>query len=512
VGTGENVIIPFMFLRSACVLTLVLGAVVGAGAMPVQSPVVIDDDVRVFTVVVALNVSGFDVELGPQYHPARAEIRKVADSLDPDLLRRMKDFYDSHKGGAPDEDQLAKYISLAVILTDPPALKPIAREEGLPDDARSVLGFVPLLQEFYQKAGITRLWARVGPYYESEMDRIGPPIREAILRTDSYLRISAGRSLQTMKVSVELGAPLNSINIRSQQDEYFVILGYASRPKVDDVRHAYLHLRLNNTAALAAAKVESRAGIMTLLFNANGVEREYATSFENMLTESLVRAVELRIDRVTPAAAEESLKVSYRSGLLLTPYFYESLPTYESGDNSFRDELPTLAAGIDGARERDRFEKTFNSIPVPQRQVVRGEVPVAPPPPPADPVLELLRAAQAVFDTDKPRARENFERVLKEHDPNNGRALYGIGLIEMDKQNLDEALQYFDRTIKSVSADRSMKTWSYIYSGHILDFKCNRAAALENYRKAIETGDNTRDAQTVARRDLAQPFGGECRQ
>ena len=82
----------------------------------------------------------------------------------------------------------------------------------------------------------------------------------------------------------------------------------------------------------------------------------------------------------------------------------------------------------------------------------------------------------------------------------------------MDKANLDEALLYFDRTIKSTSADPSMRTWSYIYSGHILDYKCNRAAALENYRKAIETGDNTRDAQRTARRDIAQPFGGECQQ
>ena len=128
---------------------------------------------------------------------------------------------------------------------------------------------------------------------------------------------------------------------------------------------------------------------------------------------------------------------------------------------------------------------------------MRAEVPVAPP---VDPVLELLRTAEAAFERDKPRAREAFEKVLKEYDPNNGRALYGIGLIEMDKANLDEALLYFERTIKSNSADPSMKTWSYIYSGHILDFKCNRAAALENYRKAIETGDDTRDAQRTAKR------------
>jgi len=197
------------------------------------------------------------------------------------------------------------------------------------------------------------------------------------------------------------------------------------------------------------------------------------------------------------------------------PFFYESLPTYEAGDNPFREEIGLLAAEINTSKERERFQTTFNTIPEPQRQVARGEVPLAPIPPQIDPVRELLRTAEAAFERDKPRAREAFETVLREYDPNEGRALYGLGLIEMDRadeESLNRALQYFTRAIGSSSADKSMKTWSYIYSGHILDFKCNRPAALENYRKAIETGDNTRDAQKIAKRDMAQPFGGECQQ
>ena len=71
---------------------------------------------------------------------------------DPALVQRIREFYSSHRPSGVDEDQLAKYISLAVVLTDPPAFKPVAREEALPDDARSVLGFVPLLQEFFRKS------------------------------------------------------------------------------------------------------------------------------------------------------------------------------------------------------------------------------------------------------------------------------------------------------------------------------------------------------------------------
>jgi tetratricopeptide (TPR) repeat protein len=485
--------------------------------MPVQSPIVIDDDIRIFTMVTALNVSGFDVELGSQYHPVRAEVRKIADGLDPELLQRMRAYYRTHKAGGTDEDQLAKYISLAVFLTDPP-FKAVAKEESLPDDARSVLDFVPLVQEFYQKAGITRLWSRVSPAYEAEMDRLGPYVRNAIARTDSYLRaVSGGPSAQTMRVTVELGAPLNTVNVRSHHDDYSVVLGFAEKPetKIHEIRHAYLHVRLNNYAAAAAYKVQGRSNLMALINGVSGVQREFSSNFENMFTESLIRAVELRLDRVPAAQAEEGVKSNYRSGLLLMPFFYESLPAYEAGENPFREEIALMGAAVDAAKERERFQTTFNSIPEVQRQAVRGEVPVAPAPPPVDPVRELLRTAEAAFERDKPRAREAFEKVLREYDPNEGRALYGLGLIEMDKadeESLNRALQYFTRAIESSSADRSMKTWSYIYSGHILDFKCNRPAALENYRKAIETGDNTRDAQRIARRDMAQPFGGECQQ
>jgi hypothetical protein len=515
-----------MFLRLACAVILVSAAVTGATAEPAQqvqaySPIVIDDNVRVFTTVAALNVAGFDVELSSQYHPARAEVRKLATTLDPDLVQRLKAFYNTHKSGEADENQLAKYISLAVLLGDPPEFKLTTREEGLPDDVRSVLDFVPLLREFYQKAGVTRLWARVGPAYEAEMDRIGPLIRDAIAKTDSYIRASSGGfSVQTMRISVELAAPQNSVNVRSDREDYYVVLGYAATPRVEEIRHAYLHVRLNSYLAAAVAKVVNGDSLLGLLSGVEGVPRAYATNFETMLTESFVRAIELRMDREPPARAQESLRNLYRSGLLLAPYFYDALIAYESSDSSLRSEIATIAGAVDVGKERTRFQDTFHTITLPERQPLRAEVPTAPK---GDPVLDLLRSAQAVFDKDKPRAREAFEKVLKDYDANNGRALYGIGLIEMDNANraasdterdatLSAALGYFERTIASTSADRSMKTWSHIYAGHILDFKCNRSAATDHYKKAIESGDDTRDAQKTAQRDLAQPFGGECQQ
>jgi hypothetical protein len=343
------------------------------------------------------------------------------------------------------------------------------------------------------------------------MDRMGPAIRNAIALSDSYLRIPlGGLAAQSMRITVELAAPQNSVNVRSHQDSFFVVLGYAGTPKTEEIRHAYLHLRLNNYVTSAFSKVARRDALMSLLVGQEGVSREYVTSFENLATESLIRAVELRIDRTSKARAEEALRGHYRTGLLLAPYFYSALEKYEAGDAPLRDEVGTIFTAVDAAAEITRFEQTFSSIPVPERQPLRAEVP--PPPPRVDPVLELLRSAQAAFDIDKSRAKELFDRVLRDYDPTNGRALYGLALIEMDRTNLDAALGYFSRTLQSTTADPAMKTWSYIYSGHILDFKCERQAAVENYKKALETGDNSRGAQATARRDLTTPFGGECRQ
>ena len=171
-----------MFLRLTCVLALVCVCVSGAEARPLQSPIVIDNDIRVFTMVAALNVAGFDVELSPQYHPVRAEIRSrgrprprpgPADEGNPPS---------SHRPSGIDEDQLAKYISLAVTLTDPPTFKINTREEALPDDARRP-GFCSVTSGILPKGRSFQTVGGVWSFYEGEMDRLGPSIRDVIART-----------------------------------------------------------------------------------------------------------------------------------------------------------------------------------------------------------------------------------------------------------------------------------------------------------------------------------------
>src|SRR5262249_30561440 len=144
-----------------------LSGLLTATAMAQRSTIPVaamDTDIRVFSVAAALNVA------------TSPDPGKFGTNLDPDLVRRLKQFYSNHKGNRPDETQLAQYVGLALNLSDPPEFKPRYREEQLPDDVRALLAFPDLLREFYQKAHVAQLWEVVKPQYEAEMSRLQPKV------------------------------------------------------------------------------------------------------------------------------------------------------------------------------------------------------------------------------------------------------------------------------------------------------------------------------------------------
>jgi tetratricopeptide (TPR) repeat protein len=500
-----------MFLRfwTAVLLTVLLAA----AAASQGTNVIIQPDLRLFTTMAALNAAGFDVELGAQYHPVREAVRNYVKDVDPDLIARLKAFYNARKGAQSDEAQLAKYISLAVNITDAPAFKPVTREEALPPDARSVIGFLDLMREFYNSARLAQQWSELRPEYEKSMARAAPGFREAIVRTDAYMRMPLGGFGQrVMAIFIELAAPVNSVNVRSNQDSYYVVIGDSQNPRIDDIRHAYLHFQLDNLVTTNVSRIQNSSQLLNLVRKAEAVDPAYTSEFHVMATESLIRAVELRIDRVPAAPAREAVSAFYRSGLLLTPYFYEALEEYEKDDISLRESFIAMARNIQLKTEQARFQETFYKIPIPQKTVSRAEVPELPPAPPANPVRDLLKEAETAFNAGAmDKAQTAFERVLSDFDRENGAALYGLALIAGRKNDSETATQYFERAIRSDSSEPSMKVWSYIYLARIFDLDCNRARAIQYYQQAIKVGDNTRNAQAVAQAGSEKPFGDGCK-
>jgi len=500
-----------MFFRF--LTAVILAGLIAASVSAQATNVTIQPDLRFFTMMAALNAAGFDVEFASQYHPVRDTVRKYAKDVDPDLISRLKAFYNSRKGSQTDEAQLAKYISLAVNLTDAPSFKPITREEVLPPDARSVIGFLDLMREFYEKARLSQHWSEVRPAYERGIARVAPALRDAIVRADAYMRAPLGGFAdRSMAIYLELAAPINTVNVRSNQDSYFVVMGDSSNPRVDDIRHAYLHFQLDNLVTRNLSRIQNSTQLLNIIKKAAGVDPAYTSEFHIMTTESLIRALELRMDRVPPTRAKEAVDGFYRSGLLLAPYFYSALEEYEKGDVGLRDTFPTIARNIQLKTEQERFQDTFSKIAVPEKTVSRPEVPQVPPEPPADPVRDLLKEGETAFNAgDMSKAQTTFAKVLSDLDQNNGAAMYGLGLIASKKGDSEEAKLYFERAVRTDTAEPGMKVWSYIYLARIFDLECNRARAVEYYQQAIKIGDDTRNAQASAHEGIQKPYGDGCK-
>jgi len=496
-----------MLLRFIAIPALVCSIASVSLAQTPQSRIVLDRDIRFFTVAAALDVARF------------GDGSKFGTGLDPDLVQRLKQFYIAHKGGRPDDSQIGQYLGLAISLTDPPELKPKFREEQLPDETRALLSFPPLLQEFYLKANVSRRWVELQPQYDAELRRVQSKVSEVLLQTDAFLRtVSIGAGKQILHIESELAAPPNSVNMRVLFNDYVVLLGPSSAasptgsPSMDAVRHSYLHFYLDDIVNRNLTRIENKDKLLALVANEPGTDPVYTREFGLMAVESLIRAVELRMDRVTAVRAKDVVSGYYRSGLLLSPYFYDALQAYQAGTSSLRDSYVNMASGVDFATERNRFQTTFQSIPVPQRSQTAEVENLPVPATPVDPVRDLIVEAQTAYNSlDNNGARALFERVLREHDPNNGSALYGLGLLSSRAADVEQSQLYFERTVRSNSADPSMKVWSYIYLGHIADLQCQRDRATEYYKLAVQVGDNTRDAQASAASGLKTAFGDQCR-
>jgi len=325
-----------------------------------------------------------------------------------------------------------------------------------------------------------------------------------------------------MHIEIELMAPPKSINMRVFQNDYYVVLGpslgtgptTATASDLDALRHAYLHFHLDDVVNRNLQRISGNEKLLALVARESDVDIAYTKQLRLMAVESLIRALEPRIDRATTTRATEIVANAYRSGLLLTPYFYEALQSYQGNLASFRDVYAEMASGINFAKENERFNSSFHSIPVPRRGAADAPSPDSQlePDVPVDPMRQMLVEAQTAFNSmDNVGSRALFERVLREFDPNSGAALYGLGLLASRAADVEQSQLYFERTVKSNSADPGMKVWSYIYLGHIADLQCERDRAKEYYNLAVQVGDNSRSAQTTAKDGLTKAFGDQCR-
>lgn len=457
-----------------------------------------------FDVFAAINAAGYDAGLGsePPASP-RLQARDWCLRRNPAILPVIARFYHEQTLGDPAAN-FGQYVSLGLFLGPPPDFKFTVADSDLPPDVAALKDVVPMLREFYRQAGLQQLWARLQPQYDGRIAELSEPVRHTLALTDAYLRFPSGAYLgRTYAIDLcPLGAPEQEQG-RIYGENYYVVLTRSAELPIKEIRHQYLHFLLDPLAVKYAFELHQKQPLAALARPAPALGTDFKEDFSLLVTECLIRAIELRMDK--PARPQEEIDTLTRQGLILVPYFYGVLSDYQAQAGAMSVYYRQMILGISLKSERQRLANIkfapAGSLPAP-----RGHAAA-----PADPRgAQLDQGDNLIYDGKYDDAKAVFAGVLAA-DARNERALFGMAVVASNTRKPDTAEEYLKKTLQ-VARSLRIATWSHIYLGRLYDLEGLRKQALEQYRAAAVTASAFPDAYRAVQSGLGQPFGSTAQQ
>lgn len=494
---------PTLIWTGIVALALMLAGV-SAHAQQQEGNVILAPSEQVFCVMAAINAGGYDAGLGHSTgDDTREEVRKYLEQLPAPVTKSLESFYPEHRVEGDPGANLGQFVSLALLLGPPPDFKLTVPQTDLPPDAKAVSGLVPLLKTFYAQAQLHELWSKAQGNYQAAVLRYSPLVRQAILMTDVYFRFPAGEYLgRTYRIDLDLlGAP-EQAQARIYGMDYYLVITASKQPTMDEIRHQYLHFLLDPLAAKYSDEINTKARLRGIAYHAPALASSFKGDFPLLVTECLIRAAELRLDKRPPAEAEKRLTEMTVSGLILVRYFYESLAVFEKQEASMTVFYKPMILGIDPVKEEQRLAKvTFAPAPTPPAQ---APVPAAK----TQEELALDDADNLFFRGRYSEAKLAYQAVLEKVDPKSERALFGLAIVASNMRKPDLAEEYFQKTLET-ARDLRIVTWSHIYLARLDDLRGKRKDALAQYRAASLTAAAFPMALRAVEAGQAEQFGSK---
>jgi tetratricopeptide (TPR) repeat protein len=460
-------------------------------------------DVRMFTVLTAINVAGYDDGFGsPSDHPLRRVVREDLKDFQGSSLYRLKNIYEQFKLSDPAEN-LAQYVAFALLCGEPPTFELQARlPTDLPPEVRRIRALSPILSEFYREAEIEKLWSRYQGAYDNEIARYQEPLIQMLLETGSYLRFSpTSREMQSFKIDFSLlGAP-NQVTSRSYGGVVRVVVQASKKLRMDEIRQSFLMHLLDRLSIRNAEEVAKKEMLARFALFAPALSEVYKENFQLLLSKSLANAVEVRLADVPDAEKQARVDQYLKEGYILTPYFFEKLPAYEAQPEPFPSYYKEMIRELDVKHEAERL-RSIEFVPAASKGP--SSQPIVPKVSKLD---TLLNQAEGLFRLEQLEdARLKFAEALSEAGGKNGQAEYGLGRVAAFDGEPDLAREHFLRAVESAD-DTYIRAMSHIYIARIEDIVGNREQALEHYQSALDVGDPSSRVKELAEGGLKEPFG-----
>ena len=122
--------------------------------------------------------------------------------------------------------------------------------------------------------------------------------------------------------------------------------------------------------------------------------------------------------------------------------------------------------------------------------------------------VAILRGQQLVAQGDYAEALKEYQKAL---DSNNNSSLahYRIAEVFFLQRNYQSSANAYRESINGDGEPKWTEVWSHIQLGKIFDVTGQRERAVNEYRQALQTNDNTQGALDEARRYLDKPYTRE---
>jgi len=475
----------------------------------------VESSQQIFSTMCALDAAGFDSDESTLAEmPSRLKLRADLLKLQGPATLALRQFYREH-ALANSGETLSRYIAFAIVTGPPPDFQFLYDRDILPPDVLTIENFQDLLSNFYREAHLAARWSIVEPEYERARSAYDSPVRRIVAVTNGYLRevlkASHGRTF-TVYVEPLVG---NRTNFRNFSDTYSIVVGTPSTLPIDDIQHAYLHFMLDELPLKYRKQVDAKSALLNIAARAPRLPVEYRDDFVDFTDECVIKAVEIRLQRLSGDKLEATLKEDDQSGFILVRPFVHQLEKFEKAEPSMSYYFPDLMAAVDVEAEQKRlqsvaFDAADNAAPRKDPEVAKaasGEY---------DESRLLTEGDRAIALKDADGARKAFDQVLAKN-PNQPRALYGVAVASILTGDADEAKVEFEKVVAAFAAtggardsaaafDPGLLAWTHIYLGRIFDVEDDRDSAIKEYRAALAVVGAPETARVAAQHGVESAY------
>src|SRR5258706_2838183 len=473
----------------------------------------VEGNEAIFPTMCPLSASGCESDVSPDnWSASRAKMRDRLRKQQAPAVDAVRQFYHQHESRDTAE-MLSRYVWFGIVSGPAPKFQPVLRRDELPPDLLTLEGFSEILSSYYTEQNIGKLWRQVQPIYNQEIERLHDPISQIVLIATTYLReLNSPGQLRTFSIIVE---PLvgRITNVRNFGDHYAIILSGSEEIPTDVVRHAFLHFLLDPLPLMYPHIIAVKRPIYEIAAKAPRLAADLRDDFPSWFAECTVRAVELKLKRMSPSEREVALNTNDADGYVLVRPIFKGLSDYEKNEPSMRNYFPEMVRNMDLKAEVARATSlTF----APQASATQSAqlgtedlnrrrrlTPTTVPDDTAS--IAQVRDGDGLIADRNPRAAEAaFKNVLAKY-PDQIRAWYGLGLVALLDHNGPRAKEVFGRLTAGEHAatqDPMVQAWSHVYLARVLDDEGQLEQSKSEYQAALAVQGAPTKAQQAAQKEL----------